>query len=146
MKLSIKLPFVLAVLFCLLSFCSCSNNEPITRYYVIMVGSDVKIRGVGEFPSDEAATKKIAGEWDGKEKYCEKELAKINDETPDAYYKEKALNNILNEKWILVKITATKSFDPEEAIKTLPKIWNDREKLQAFIDKYKLSLDSWPIN
>lgn len=59
--------------------------------------------------------------------------------TMDAY------RSAMAQQWTLIRISHTPSFDPKEVLEQLPDIWQDRDKIEALREKYKIDIALYPI-
>lgn len=128
----------LAGLLCLLPLAGCS---PVSRYYLLTVSSSgVEIKGAGSFASDDDALASLEARKAQFNEGILKQIKAVDVEAPDADIRLAALDRLRSEVWALVRVTCSRSFDPDEALRELPKIWNKPQELRAYCEKNKIEV------
>ena len=146
-----------------------SGIQSITKYYLIkytpplpetdvwgyskMTEPEFEIEEeVSTFASDSAA---VAECNEDKERCFETwnemlpELLAKADKEPDARIARSgtmdAYRSAMAQQWTLIRISHTPSFDPKVVLEQLPNIWQDRDKVEALREKYKIDVALYPI-
>lgn len=111
----------------------------------------IEIKELGMYESDSAAVAYQQKDRENSIAYLRKILDEVNQKEPsdaiDKLTKKaelSAIEEMLSEWWIIVRVTHTRNFDKEK-IKEVMKIWNDPEKIEEFNKEHKISVAIYPI-